>query len=123
MERNEFIKGITDYEITPEVYVRRQGNIAFVDLYGEDDMLNFDIYIDDRCYRIEATALNPSEDGYAVDAVSINWAAYNDKTIHLSDEEKRGLGEWFTGWLEEDWDNGGDVASQADELSMHTFSL
>jgi len=121
MERNEFIKGIADYQITPDIYAKRQGNIAFVDLYGEDDMLHFDIYIDDRCYRQDATYLQPAEDGYAVDAVAINWSAFNEKTFHLTDDEKKGLEGWFAGWLAENWEKGGSIARQATELSMWGF--
>ena len=92
MERNEFIKGIADYSIIPDVYAKRQGNIVFIDIYADDDaddILHFDAYIDDRCYRQDATYLQPAEDGYAVDAVAINWSAFNEKTFHLTDDEKK----------------------------------
>lgn len=124
MRRRDFIKGLINYTLSTDVWAKRQGNIVFIDIYADeaDNFLHLDAYVDDRCYRQDATHLQPAEDGYAVDVVDINWSAYNDKTFHLTKKEKVGLEEWLTDWLQEDWNDCGDIATQAHEVSMHTFS-
>lgn len=103
---------------------KRQGNIIYLNI-GEVESGNFihlDAYVDDRCYRQGATALQPAEDGYAVDAVDIRWAAYNDKIFHLTDEQKKELEEWIAEWLAEDWADAGEIAKQAAQLPAYKFN-
>ena len=124
MTREQLINGIINYAFETDTDAKRQGNFVYLNI-GEIESGNFihlDAYVDDRCYRERATALQPAEDGYAADAVDIRWAAYNDKVFHLTDEQKKGLEEWIAEWLAEDWADAGEIARQAVQLPAYKFN-
>ena len=124
MTREQLINGIINYAFETDTDAKRQGNFVYLNI-GEiesGDFIHLDAYVDDRYYRERATALQPAEDGYAVDAVDIRWSAYNDKVFHLTDEQKKGLEEWITEWLEEDWADAGSIARQAVQLPAYKFN-
>ena len=118
MTRDKLINGIINYAFETDTDAKRQGNIVYLHIgdIKSGDFIHLGAYVDDRCYRQGATALQPAESGYAVDAVEIRWAAYNDKVFHLTDEQQKGLEEWITEWLEEDWADAGSIARQAVQL-------
>jgi hypothetical protein len=83
MTRTQLINGIINYAFETDTDAKRQGNIIYLNI-GEiesGDFIHLDAFVDDRCYQQGATALQPAESGYAVDAVDIRWAAYNDKVF------------------------------------------
>lgn len=124
MTREQLINGIINYAFETDTDAKRQGNIIYLNI-GEIESGNFihlDAFVDDRCYRQGATALQPAEDGYAVDAVDIRWSAYNDKVFHLTDEQKKGLEGWVAEWLAEDWADAGEIARQAAQLPAWKFN-
>ena len=125
MTRAQLINGIINHAFETDADAKRQGNIIYLNI-GEVESGNFihlDAYIDDRCYQQGATALQPAEDGYAVDAVDIRWSAYNDKVFHLTDEQKKGLEEWVAEWLAEDWADAGEIARQAEQIPAWRYRL
>lgn len=124
MTRTQLINGIINYAFETDTDAKRQGNIIYLNIgdIESGDFIHLDVYVDDRCYREDATYLQPAEDGYALDEVDIRWAAYNDKTFHLTDEQKKGLEEWIAEWLAEDWADAGEIARQAAQVSAWRFT-
>ena len=124
MTRTQLINGIIGNAFETDTNAKRQGNIIYLNI-GDIESGNFihlDAYVDDRCYQQGATALQPAESGYAVDAVDIRWAAYNDKVFHLMDEQKKGLEKWIAEWLAEDWADAGEIAKRAEQLPAYKFN-
>ena len=124
MTREQLINGIINYAFETDADAKRQGNIIYLNI-GEVESGNFihlDAYVDDRCYQQGATALQPAEDGYAVDAVDILWVAYNDKAFTPTAEQQKGLEGWIAEWLAEDWEDAGSIAKQAAQLPVWKFN-
>ena len=124
MTRTQLINGIINYAFETDADAKRQGNIIYLNI-GEVESGNFihlDAFVDDRCYRERATALQPAEDGYAVDAVDVHWVAYNDKAFTPTAEQQKGLEKWIAEWLAEDWADAGSIAKQAAQLPVWKFN-
>lgn len=124
MTREQLINGIINYAFETDTDAKRHGNFVYLNT-GEiesGDFIHLDVYVDDRCYRQGATALQPAESDYAVDAVDILWVAYNDKVFPLTDEQKKGLEGWIAEWLAEDWADAGEIARQAAQLPAYKFN-
>ena len=124
MTREQLINGIINYAFETDADAKRQGNFVYLNI-GEiesGDFIHLDAYVDDRCYRERATALQPAEDGYAVDAVDILWVAYNDKAFTPTAEQQKGLEGWIAEWLAEDWADAGEIARQAVQLPAYKFN-
>ena len=124
MTRDKLINGIINYAFETDTDAKRQGNFVYLHIRDikSGDFIHLGAYVNDRCYREDATCLQPAEDGYALDAVEIRWAAYNDKVFHLTDEQKKGLEGWIAEWLAEDWADAGEIARQAAQLPAYKFN-
>ena len=123
MTRDKLINGIINYAFETDTDAKRQGNFVYLNI-GEiesGDFIRLDAYVDDRCYQQGATALQPAESGYAVDAVDIHWVAYNDKVFTPTAEQQKGLEGWIAEWLAEDWADAGAIARQAAQLPAWKF--
>lgn len=124
MTRAQLINGIINHAFETDADAKRQGNIIYLNI-GEiecGDFIHLDVYVDDRCYREDATYLQPAEDGYALDEADIRWSAYNDKVFHLTDEQKKGLEGWIAEWLADDWASAGEIAKQAEQIPVWRFT-
>lgn len=124
MTRDKLINGIINYAFETDTDAKRQGNFVYLHIRDikSGDFIHLGAYVDDRCYRQGATALQPAESGYAVDAVDILWVAYNDKAFTPTAEQQKGLEEWIAEWLAEDWADAGEIARQAAQLPAYKFN-